>query len=201
MCLSFCPVLGFPAYLMVLLFLGPTYALIFAVVIMSSFIIYKDIQLRRRGQRLWHEPSTDDIENQAHQEHAKSTIRAVDVSSLVLRIVQANDPVVTCEICLDELVAGEEVAGSANSECIHEFHANCIQQALKRRTTCPCCRREYLLTNQTETLPPDDDIEQGSSSSFDPSLHTEENVSMHVVTDQEISMQTDASRPRTANYP
>jgi hypothetical protein len=155
---------------------------------MSSFIIYKDIQLRRRGQMVEHEPSTD-IE--ALAQHAKSNIPAVDVSSIVLRIVQANDPVVTCEICLDDLVAGEEVAGSANSECIHEFHVNCIRQALNRRTTCPCCRREYLLSHQTETSPPVD-IEQGSTPSFVPSrLHTEEDASMPVATGQELSTQTD----------
>jgi Ring finger domain len=86
----------------------------------------------------------------------------VDLSTLTLRTIKADEPVVivivmTCDICLEDMKEGEKVAASPNPECIHEFHAHCIVQALQRQTTCPCCRREYLLLPERNPVM---DIEQ-----------------------------------------
>ena len=85
------------------------------------------------------------------QQQQSSSLAAktpVDLSTLTVRTIQADEPVVivmTCDICLEDMKEGEEVAASPNPECIHEFHVHCIVQSLQRQTTCPCCRREYLL--------------------------------------------------------
>ncbi len=70
-----------------------------------------------------------------------------DLSLLVLRRIQNDDPPVTCAICLDDIKVGEVLAGSPNEACIHEFHLNCISQALMRKSTCPYCARDFFLSD------------------------------------------------------
>jgi len=52
----------------------------------------------------------------------------------------------SCAICLAVYSPGDDVAWSANLKCPHAFHEDCILQWLtvKRRPTCPCCRRNFL---------------------------------------------------------
>jgi hypothetical protein len=61
------------------------------------------------------------------------------------------DPLLTeahsCPICLGEFEIGEEVSQSVNSDCLHQFHTECIIDWLiqRSRSPCPVCRREFLL--------------------------------------------------------
>ena len=66
-------------------------------------------------------------------------------SLLVRRTIQNDDLPVTCVICLDDVQVDEEAAGSPNKDCIHEFHPDCISEALMTKTTCPSCAREFLV--------------------------------------------------------
>jgi hypothetical protein len=50
----------------------------------------------------------------------------------------------TCDICLMEYQIGDEVTISRNPDCLHIFHKACIIEWLRKRQTCPCCRRNYL---------------------------------------------------------
>ncbi|XP_077131221.1 uncharacterized protein LOC143785956 [Ranitomeya variabilis] len=59
----------------------------------------------------------------------------------------AQDPPETCTICLDDIVAGNEVS---SMECSHSFHLACIGRWLLDNNTCPLCRhtnsqQEYLV--------------------------------------------------------
>lgn len=57
----------------------------------------------------------------------------------------------TCDICLLEYEAGDEVAWSPNEECVHAFHRECIVDWLIRNPKCPLCRGDYLATAEKET--------------------------------------------------
>ena len=82
---------------------------------------------------------------QAPSEEALPTRTPCQSSLLVRRTIQNDDPPVTCVICLDDVQVGEEAAGSPNRDCIHEFHPDCISEALMTKTTCPSCAREFFV--------------------------------------------------------
>ena len=52
------------------------------------------------------------------------------------RLPKANDN--TCSICLSEYQPKETLRTIPN--CNHYFHANCIDEWLKKKATCPICR-------------------------------------------------------------
>ena len=79
------------------------------------------------------------------QPTSEEPTRARYASLLVRRKIQGDDPPITCVICLDDLVVGEEAAGAPNKDCIHEFHPPCISEALMTKTTCPSCAREFFV--------------------------------------------------------
>lgn len=144
-CNVFVPLCGFIAFCAILLCFGPFLALGFAMIFLFISLTYQSLKLRHMRQ------ISGDIESPVPA--PPKIAPPIDVSCLVIRKIDVEDPVVTCEICLDDLVTGEEVAGSPNKDCIHEFHLDCIHRALKRRTTCPCCRREYLFpAKESETM-------------------------------------------------
>jgi hypothetical protein len=188
---------GFLSCVSLLLTLGPIYAFSLLIILMASFVLCKAFELRgqmRLGEVVLHRPSM--TVPASFLQHPVS-IHVVDVSSLLLRTFGANEPVRACEICLDYLDEGDEVARSANPECMHEFHFDCIRQSLKRRTTCPCCRREYL-SPQNEAIPIAD-IVQGLQMSLSPSLNTEEQVIRHLpMSDYQLSESTEQA-PQVIN--
>ena len=150
---SVCFVIFFGA---ILLFFGPLVAIIFAFLTMAVFVISHEARGRRRLQEVaastrLQQQQPSDIEAQVAP--SESPVQTVDTSLLILRKVQKDDPIVTCEICLDDVIIGEELAGSTNKDCIHEFHTDCILQALHRQSTCPCCRREYLNPMEVSSNP------------------------------------------------
>jgi Ring finger domain len=137
-----------------LLFLGPLVGLLFALFILFVYIASKE---RRRLVRLASNSSGPQSSTALREQRSSPADKADDLSSLILRAVEAAEPPCTCEICLEDIQEGDQVAGSPNPECIHEFHVHCIYQALQRQTTCPCCRREYVLpaeSSSTDESPP-----------------------------------------------
>lgn len=141
-------VLAFFGFGAAVLFLGPIFGLLYFMFLLSVMLVARELRSRC-------EAST--IHPQSEEPTQASTgvvVKAVvDVSSLVVRTIQADEPTqLTCEICLEDVLEGQELAGSPNPDCIHEFHVHCIYQALQRQTTCPCCRREYLLPEEEEAL-------------------------------------------------
>ena len=54
----------------------------------------------------------------------------------------------TCMICLNSYKPGDVVTWSANSECVHAFHQNCIITWLTKINNdtldCPCCRQSFV---------------------------------------------------------
>lgn len=82
-----------------------------------------------------------------------------------------------CEICLiDWDDSNHNVVGSPNPECTHVFHEECIIEWLEHSSTCPCCRAEYL--------PTDDDEEQGNGRG-----HSNDDTSSSVDEEQGTSRQ------------
>ena len=54
----------------------------------------------------------------------------------------------TCIICLNAYKPGDIVTWSANSECTHAFHQNCIitwfTETNNENFDCPCCRQSFV---------------------------------------------------------
>jgi Ring finger domain len=65
-----------------------------------------------------------------------------------------------CPICFEEFVDREVICISRHEECPHRFHVPCIFDWLLKSPDCPCCRRNYLVNEQTRKP---EDIEAGSA--------------------------------------
>jgi hypothetical protein len=61
----------------------------------------------------------------------------------------------TCPICLGEYKEDEQICWSQNPHCSHAFHRSCADPWLLKHDACPCCRANYLITN-------DDDVDRRS---------------------------------------
>uniref|UniRef100_A0A0D9WHP5 RING-type domain-containing protein n=1 Tax=Leersia perrieri TaxID=77586 RepID=A0A0D9WHP5_9ORYZ len=48
-----------------------------------------------------------------------------------------------CNICLEEMQDGERCRRLGS--CGHAFHAACVDEWLRTRRTCPCCRKQVLV--------------------------------------------------------
>eukprot|EP00540_Astrosyne_radiata_P001713 CAMPEP_0116843644 /NCGR_PEP_ID=MMETSP0418-20121206/12205_1 /TAXON_ID=1158023 /ORGANISM="Astrosyne radiata, Strain 13vi08-1A" /LENGTH=291 /DNA_ID=CAMNT_0004474425 /DNA_START=154 /DNA_END=1029 /DNA_ORIENTATION=- len=80
-----------------------------------------------------------------HHNHRRKT----DVLVRTLAVSLRSKPMdyahpTTCDICLMDYEAGEEVAWSPNDACEHAFHKECIVDWILRNPKCPLCRNDYL---------------------------------------------------------
>lgn len=53
-----------------------------------------------------------------------------------------------CSICFEEYNDGEEICWSHNDKCNHFFHKDCIQTWLLTHEECPCCRQNFLPSDE-----------------------------------------------------
>lgn len=56
-----------------------------------------------------------------------------------------------CPICLEPYKPGDEVCWSANEDCPHSFHLDCMMKWLMTHDDCPLCRADYLNVKKKET--------------------------------------------------
>lgn len=61
-----------------------------------------------------------------------------------------------CAMCLEEYCEGETIVWSANKNCRHAFHRDCLTSYLvkvERENTypCPCCRQNFFFDNEKES--------------------------------------------------
>ena len=56
----------------------------------------------------------------------------------------------TCPICLGEYKEDEQICWSQNPHCSHAFHRSCADPWLLKHDACPCCRANYLITNDDD---------------------------------------------------
>lgn len=49
-----------------------------------------------------------------------------------------------CQICQEDYLPVEILAGSKNEECLHQFHLHCVTEWLVKNDECPICRRSYF---------------------------------------------------------
>jgi Ring finger domain len=80
--------------------------------------------------------------------------RLPENGSIADRVDVSHDAL--CPICLETFLDGEVVCGSQNEECPHHFHSACIVDWLVKASACPCCRRDFLLTESGHTTVNDD---------------------------------------------
>jgi hypothetical protein len=55
-----------------------------------------------------------------------------------------EDDAPECPICMGELVVGQIVSWSANPDCGHVYHHECIKEWLLRHVECPLCKHIFL---------------------------------------------------------
>lgn len=111
-----------------------------------------DLEMGRNVPVTHYRPGTVCVQNTSSDQPPSST------SSPELHNVAANCSDVfgkstdnienMCDICLMGYSVGEEICWSHNKECNHVFHKDCILDWLLRNSSCPLCRRDYLLTGQ-----------------------------------------------------
>lgn len=87
------------------------------------------------------------------QQLSRPSVKPVQMKDMKVR---------TCFICLCDYEEGDIVCCSPNSQCVHMFHQNCIEEWLMRHDDCPCCRNDYLTVNSA-TASNDKDCELGES--------------------------------------
>jgi len=75
-----------------------------------------------------------------HEDLSKSTDRLLTNESDELIAENVDDSRV-CVICLDEYMPGERIR---LLPCVHRFHVDCIDQWLKKHTTCPLCKLDLI---------------------------------------------------------
>lgn len=75
-----------------------------------------------------------------------------------------GNPGVACNICLESLQDGDEIASAKNKCCRHEYHAECLSLWLAKHDDCPMCRKSYFLSEDAEPKRSrEDDEESGAA--------------------------------------
>lgn len=130
----------------------------------SLLIDRAQVQPQPQQQHATHNPSVDDIEAPDHphshaidREGVCKILQRQEIERMLVttRYDPKDDPeqlpgssevdVSDCAICLNSFKQGEEVAQSANPDCQHLFHTNCIVEWLTNNPGCPACRRPFLV--------------------------------------------------------
>lgn len=184
------------AFCFMLSFLGPFSALIFAVTIMAGSVIYREM-IRIHQLDIATVGAVGDAESQFTTGAGRfQPYLVVDLLPLRRRTIRQNDSLITCEICLEDFRPGDKVAGSPNEQCVHEFHEDCIGEALQRATTCPCCRREYLHPELCQEALAIEDLEFGFGETPNeaPLLDVELSVEPDIEQDIELNIEQDGLR-------
>ena len=57
---------------------------------------------------------------------------------------------VSCNICLESLQDGDEIASAKNNCCHHEYHVECLSSWLAKHDGCPMCRKSYFEVEDAE---------------------------------------------------
>ena len=100
------------------------------------------------------DPVTTKAPIQVLQEKSDLVIRKVEGdATAALGNGGGDDDENTCAICWMEYQEGEDICWSQNAECGHAFHRDCIQEWLIRHNDCPCCRSNYLPTQEDSSDP------------------------------------------------
>lgn len=86
-----------------------------------------------------------DTDLYSQQDH-KFRIDLRENLSLAVPAHEEPENEISCAICLDEFVDGEEI--NEMSECSHFFHKDCLLGWLDQHDACPCCRRVFVTEEQ-----------------------------------------------------
>lgn len=127
-----------------LLFFGPLAGLLFFSIALLFFLCTRRTILYRQEQE-----DNEQIHIGQGQQRRNTTAEQIpNFDALIVRQYavpeEGASSEAVCDICLDEFQEAELIARSPNIFCIHEFHKECIINALQVNPMCPCCRREYL---------------------------------------------------------
>jgi hypothetical protein len=86
---------------------------------------------------------------QSYIKRLKSNLILSDADELDATRDSTKEPWM-CAICLNAYEIGEEICWSKNSHCRHVFHHECIEEWLLKHDNCPCCREDYLASEDAD---------------------------------------------------
>jgi Ring finger domain len=89
-----------------------------------------------------------DLEQQQEEELRHDTSTTTTLSSDD-DLESVNDGTL-CAICLNQFQDHEVVCESKNTACCHVFHLTCMSLWLRKHSSCPVCRKEYLCTTGSD---------------------------------------------------
>lgn len=106
----------------------------------SKTLEANDVEKDGNDDTYWHIPKPGTKMNSEFQERNKTNLRPIDDE---------------CAICMNQYTCGDRINWSANPNCMHCFHSDCITAWLlpsePRNQLCPCCRQSYCQPVETET--------------------------------------------------
>jgi len=79
---------------------------------------------------------------------SSSSTTTTSTTTIIAPVTKTRLVPATCAICLTQYTPGCYVSWSANKECTHAFHRDCIFMWLlknEEEMECPCCRGEFIL--------------------------------------------------------
>ena len=143
---AFCSIVVPIVFLVIisLLFFGPFAGLLFFSMVLLFCLCTRRSIMYRRAQEDNEQRHIGHVQGQRGNSPEE---QAPNFDALIVRqyaVPTDGTSEAVCDICLDEFQEAELIARSPNTFCIHEFHKECIINALQVNQSCPCCRREYL---------------------------------------------------------
>ena len=91
----------------------------------------------------------------------------VENSNMVIIQVEVEEDggnsAVSCNICLESLQDGDEIASAKNNCCHHEYHVECLSSWLAKHDGCPMCRKSYFEDEDAEPKRSREDDEQSGA--------------------------------------
>lgn len=157
----------------------------------------KTVSTKKASEEFSGDSSDDDLNSVEWNLNETTSYVILPMPGVSLATMEASREVPNgCAICLSEFEVEDRVTWSANAECLHVFHEDCLlkwmlsvgrksreqqlndansqQDAVEAATDfpmlCPCCRQQFISTTRDSES---DQVEQETDNSLDAESHIE----------------------------